>query len=287
MKEQVDLEVQETNVDLTNYKTLVYNGVTYPDYMINFEGTDVYDLKNQTHVTIYDNHGHPRFCIRNPERGCDKKQMTFTVNNARMCSFYEEILACIDITGAKHLVYNGVEYKRYLIFPTAEPKILDLQRLEFLKFHKSTPNSKKATSYWKAVLDADEKQTSIIVHIATMWTFNGPPPDWMKSPTVDHKDGNGLNNAPSNLQWMSIGDNVRKGQSTFTADSIRDFCKDLMISDTKYSVDEIGAKHGLTCYQARLIYHRHRWCNITSEFPEFPKRPVRKRKQKVTSNTLF
>lgn len=31
--------------------------------------------------------------------------------------------------------------------------------------------------------------------------------------TVDHIDGIKLNNHPSNLQWMSSGDNVRKGQS--------------------------------------------------------------------------
>ena len=39
-------------------------------------------------------------------------------------------------------------------------------------------------------------------------TFLGNPPDGY---TVNHKDGNRLNNNISNLEWLSLGDNIRHG----------------------------------------------------------------------------
>lgn len=288
---------QETNIDLINYKTLVYNGVIYPEYMINFEGTDVYDLKNHIHVNLFLHQGSKYFRLRIPDEYKNyysSKTKECSLEKARVCTFYDEILKGIDITGAKPLIYDGVECKRYLIFPENKPRILNLNTLRFLKLYKRRKCSKNSTQYWMVSVVVDGKSRNIPAHVATMWTFNGPPPEDMKSPQVDHKDENGLNDDPSNLQWLSRFDNMQKSHSGEKSSNakinnatVRAFCEDLSRYDLTYTVQELGKKHGLKPHQSRLIYYGQNWKEIVNEFPQFPKRPFCKRKQKVRVNTLF
>lgn len=287
MKEQVDLEVQETNEDFTNYKTLVYNGDVYDDYIINFDGTDVYDVRNNYHVSIYESKGCKVFNVRKPNSDGGKGQTLISASQARVDTFYNEILVNIDRTHAKTLIYKGVRYDRYLIFPNKEPKILDLKRLEFLKYSRSVPCSKNSTVYWIFSLNENGKSVRRFGHIATMWTFNGPPLVGMINPTVDHIDGNGLNNDPSNLRWLSLKDNIKFGHIKISDDTVRAFCRDLSDVSVEYCVDELCKKHGLPYSSGRAIYYRKKRCDIVLEFPEFPKRPIYKRKQKAITKTLF
>lgn len=289
MKEQVDLEVQETNIDLTNYKTLVYNGVTYPDYMINFEGTNIYDLKNSRFATIKKIGSSNGFDVINND-----KRYSFMLEKARVNTFYDEILKDIDITDAKVLVYGGIKYERYLIFPESKPRILDLNTLKILSTSKMKKTSKNSTQYWQVGISIDGKSKSVPAHVVIMWTFKGPPPEGMENPTVDHIDGNGLNNDLSNLQWLSCSDNIRRSRSgelcykaKVNNDTVRAFCEDLLKSDITFTVKELGAKHGLSLHQSIHIYYRNQWKEIVDAYPSFPQRPVFKRKQKVTINTLF
>lgn len=64
----------------------------------------------------------------------------------------------------------------------------------------------KRVSLWK---DGAVKDW-LVARLVAM-TFLGLPPDGY---TVNHKDGNRLNNAIENLEWLSIGDNIRHGFST-------------------------------------------------------------------------
>jgi hypothetical protein len=92
---------------------------------------------------------------------------------------------------------------------------------------KTTSNKRHATRHWKSRIlkgRGDNYQTGKRVSLwkngqAKDWlvarlvaiTFLGVPPDGF---TVNHKDGNRFNNAVDNLEWLSIGDNIRHGFET-------------------------------------------------------------------------
>lgn len=92
---------------------------------------------------------------------------------------------------------------------------------------KTTSNKRYATRHWKSrVLKGrgdylktgkrvsmwkDGKCKDWLVARLVAMTFLGTPPEGF---TVNHKDGNRLNNAVDNLEWLSLADNIRHGFST-------------------------------------------------------------------------
>jgi hypothetical protein len=64
----------------------------------------------------------------------------------------------------------------------------------------------KRVSLWK-----DGKVKDWLVARLVAITFLGDPPE---NYTVNHKDGNRLNNNIDNLEWLSLGDNIRHGFAT-------------------------------------------------------------------------
>ena len=63
--------------------------------------------------------------------------------------------------------------------------------------------SSQRVSLWK-----EGKRKDLLVHRLVAATFLGKPP---KNYTVNHKDGNRLNNCIDNLEWISLADNIRHG----------------------------------------------------------------------------
>jgi hypothetical protein len=64
----------------------------------------------------------------------------------------------------------------------------------------------KRVSLWK-----NGKSKDYLVARLVAMTFLGDPP---KDYTVNHKDGNRMNNSIDNLEWLSLGDNVRHAFAT-------------------------------------------------------------------------
>ena len=90
---------------------------------------------------------------------------------------------------------------------------------------KVTSNSRYAERHWKdrilkqkvskrdgrarVCLWANGREHTILVHRLQAEAFLGKPED--PTMTVNHKDGNPLNNVVENLEWISRGENIRYG----------------------------------------------------------------------------
>ena len=66
----------------------------------------------------------------------------------------------------------------------------------------------KSASGYRVTLWKDGKQSEWLVHRLIALSFLGEPPEGY---TVNHIDGNRFNNRISNLEWLSLGDNIRYG----------------------------------------------------------------------------
>lgn len=70
---------------------------------------------------------------------------------------------------------------------------------------------KPARGDYRVSLWKDGKPSDHLVARLVAIAWIGPPEDGM---TVNHKNGNFRDNRPENLEWLSIGDNVRHGFRT-------------------------------------------------------------------------
>lgn len=66
----------------------------------------------------------------------------------------------------------------------------------------------RANGYRAVAMRHDGKKARHYVHRLVCEAFHGPPP--LEGATVDHLDGDKLNNAPSNLEWVSRTANVKR-----------------------------------------------------------------------------
>lgn len=75
-----------------------------------------------------------------------------------------------------------------------------------LKGRGNNPKTGRRVSLWKNGIPKDFLVARLVAS-----TFLGNPPTGF---TVNHKDGNRLNNKICNLEWLSLGDNIRHGFET-------------------------------------------------------------------------
>ena len=103
----------------------------------------------------------------------------------------------------KQIVVDGVEYD----YEVSDEQGL-VRNMRTGRILKARKNEK--TGYILAMLYKNGKQKHFLVHrlVAIMWIPNPNNYD-----SVNHKDHNKENNNADNLEWMSIGDNVRDGRS--------------------------------------------------------------------------
>lgn len=144
----------------------------------------------------------------------------------------------------------------------------------------------------------DGKRTTCHVHTLVMYTFKGNPPINLKDPTVDHIDGNLLNNTPKNLRWIERGENssIRKikpngelnGQSVLTESEVLEIC-DLLL-ENKLTLKQIGDMYGVEKSTISNIKRKKTWGYLTKDF-DFTIKQIKSKqeieKQKQTILKLF
>ena len=275
------MEAQETNVDLSDFKIpkVYINGMwkEFPDYRINRDGTKVYNIKKRRYISI------------TLSRASKQVHLVDVYGNGYRCAINRILWFTfeydnLDLSGCKPVYYNYKYYPRYLInsngtivFDTKYKIILN----QLIKPRKSKSVDSRATYYLRLNLNLDSKFVIVYVHQLVKWTYKGGPETELKSPiidpTVDHKDGNGLNNDITNLQWLSRSFNASKGVSgdkhggkvinTSIAEKI---CVELCY--TELSIRDIAEKFGISSSVVRHIYRGKTWRGISQKYMPFPER---------------
>lgn len=149
-----------------------------------------------------------------------------------------------------------------------------------------------ATQYYRVALHLDSRYKHIYVHQLVKWTFKGGPETELKppiiDPTVDHKDGNGLNNDISNLQWLNRGFNTSKGVSgskhgsaVIDENIARQICVELKYADLSMSLRDIANEFNVSTGVLESIWYGKTWRGISQKYMPFPSR-VKTMKKKVS-----
>ena len=122
------------------------------------------------------------------------------------------------------------------------------------------------------------------VRIATLvaWTFIGAPLG-LEDPTVNHIDGNALNNHYSNLEWIerrensSIRNHRDQGSSNSQAklneNQVREICQ--LLQNTNLSTKQIGEKYPISSSTIVSILHKRTWKSITTNYDFSGRKSIR------------
>ena len=130
--------------------------------------------------------------------------------------------------------------------------------------------------YLKIALSGGDRNHKRYFRIATLVAliFLEPPSNSLKDPTINHIDGNILNNHYTNLEWIERGTNAsirfNRGEGSnnssakLTEDQVIEICE--LLVDTNLSYDEICAQYGIGKSTLSSIKNQRSWKNITSNY---------------------
>lgn len=104
--------------------------------------------------------------------------------------------------------------------------------------------------------------------------YIGEPPKNLKDPTINHIDGNILNNHYTNLEWVergynsSIRKNTGKGslnhEAKLNEEQVKEICELLIQTDLSYQ--EIANKYKVKKNTISNIKNKKSWKEITSSY---------------------
>lgn len=154
-------------------------------------------------------------------------------------------------------------------------------------YHKQLIPKRDKDGYLSILLcTKNGKRKGFRIATLVMLVFNGNPPKGMKDATVDHIDGNILNNHYTNLRWLERSDNSKlkhtsyKGENNpsciLTEKEVVEICE-LLVQGK--SLKLIANLYGVDKSTISNIKRHKNWCYITSKY-NFP---IKKQKNKQES----
>lgn len=136
--------------------------------------------------------------------------------------------------------------------------------------------AKDKDGYLKIALSGGSRNTKKYFRIATLvaLAYIGEPPKTLKDPTINHIDGNILNNHYSNLEWVERGVNSsirnNKGQgelnheAKLTTEQVIEICE--LLVNTNLSYKEICSRFNITKSAISAIRNQRTWREVTSQY---------------------
>lgn len=282
MKEVVDLVQQETNIDLSEYRVPRYYDKKFPDYLMSKDKINkkVYSLKRKRLLQINNN----RVQLQNNFGKCS----SFSIDVLYRFTWELDNLDLSDFVPAIHFKYK---FSRYLVKDGGI--VYDKKQQKLLYGYKARDKNRKNATYYCFINLQDDNgiKRNIKMHHIIICTFKGGPDKDMIDPTVDHKDGNGLNNKISNLQWLPNSENNSKGHlgskhhnSKINEEKAEDICKALKYDDISKTLYDIAVENQVSYYIVYNIYYGNKWKHISKKYLPFPKRPIgRPKKEKINN----
>lgn len=156
----------------------------------------------------------------------------------------------------------------------------------YSKYKKDFMKPKKDKNGYLSITLSGFNKT-IYVRIATLviYSFVGKPPKIIQDPTVDHIDGNILNNHYTNLRWLerSVNSSIRKnrGKSSGELNHEAKLTKkqvleisELLVED-KLSLKQIGDIYNVSKSTISNIKRKVNWIDTTRNYT-FPKAIVKR-----------
>ena len=147
--------------------------------------------------------------------------------------------------------------------------VYSVKRKIFLKTYLDKDGYKKTSLQMK-----NGQRLSISIHRLVAFAFLGDPDSSMISPTVDHIDGNKLNNHYTNLRWRerSVNSSERKctaygernGCAVLKEQEVLEICG--YLQDTDMSLEQIGNMYNVDKSTISNIKRRKRWQYLSKDF---------------------
>lgn len=147
----------------------------------------------------------------------------------------------------------------------------------YSEYHKKILKPKKDKDGYLTIALVTNDGSRRFFRIATLVTiaFIGDYPKDMKDPTVNHIDGNILNNHYTNLEWMERATNSKlrfhsskgelNGSALLTENCVREICQKLLNTEMTYS--EIGDIYNVEKSTISNIKNGKTWKYITEQYP--------------------
>lgn len=177
-----------------------------------------------------------------------------------------EVMGALGLNNFKKITYKNIS-EDYLISEYGD--IYSLKTNKILKSNLDKDGYKEISLQLN-----NHKRQSFRIATLVMVTFGNCPPDNILDATIDHIDGNRLNNHISNLRWLERSENssIRRvkpngennGSHILNEKQVIEICE--LIKENKMSLKQIAVLYNIDKTTISNIKRKKTWSYLTKEY---------------------